>query len=103
MWSEDSYRRQKGNQGVAFAIFPVAEILRKNQVFNGQANGLQCRTLEILGSFGFGDRASKEANHMLKYVSETQIRMVSFSAARASPILSQESVVFRRLCSIRAG
>lgn len=36
------------------------------QVFNGQADGLQCRTLEIFDSFGFGDRAWKEANRMLE-------------------------------------
>lgn len=35
-------------------------------MFNGQADGLQCRTLEIFDSFGFGDRAWKEANHMLE-------------------------------------
>ncbi|KAI9369456.1 FAD binding domain-containing protein [Aspergillus egyptiacus] len=39
---------------------------RGTKVFNGQADGLQCRTLEILDSFGFGDRAWKEANHMLE-------------------------------------
>jgi hypothetical protein len=27
------------------------------KVFNGQADGLQCRTLEILDSFDFGHRA----------------------------------------------
>ncbi|KAL3474928.1 thioredoxin-like protein [Aspergillus californicus] len=39
---------------------------RGSKVFNGQADGLQCRTLEIFDSFGFGDRAWKEANHMLE-------------------------------------
>ncbi|KAJ0413345.1 FAD binding domain-containing protein [Aspergillus carlsbadensis] len=39
---------------------------RGTKVFNGQADGLQCRTLEIFDSFGFGDRAWKEANHMLE-------------------------------------
>ncbi|TAQ91074.1 hypothetical protein B7494_g637 [Chlorociboria aeruginascens] len=32
----------------------------------GQADGLQCRTLEIFDSFGFADRAWKESNHMLE-------------------------------------
>ncbi|KAK9311634.1 hypothetical protein V1524DRAFT_370967 [Lipomyces starkeyi] len=39
---------------------------RSAKVFAGQADGLQCRTLEVLQSFGFGDRALKEANHMLE-------------------------------------
>lgn len=38
---------------------------RGTKIFNGQADGLQCRTLEIFDSFGFADRAWKEANHML--------------------------------------
>src|ERR1700742_4115294 len=36
------------------------------QIFNGQADGLQCRTLEIFDSFDFGHRAWIEANHMLE-------------------------------------
>lgn len=36
------------------------------QIFNGQADGLQCRTLEIFDSFGFGHRAWIESNHMLE-------------------------------------
>ncbi|KAM0253642.1 hypothetical protein ACHAQJ_007154 [Trichoderma viride] len=39
---------------------------RGTKVFNGQADGLQCRTLEILDSLGFGHRAWREANHMLE-------------------------------------
>lgn len=39
---------------------------RSTKIFNGQADGLQCRTLEIFDSLGFGDRAWKEANHMLE-------------------------------------
>lgn len=39
---------------------------RGTKIFNGQADGLQCRTLEILDSFGFADRAWKEGNHMLE-------------------------------------
>lgn len=34
--------------------------------FVGQADGLQSRTLEVFQSFGFGDRAEKESNHMLE-------------------------------------
>ncbi|KAF2138052.1 uncharacterized protein K452DRAFT_321418 [Aplosporella prunicola CBS 121167] len=40
---------------------------RGTKVFNGQADGLQCRTLEIFDSFGFADRAWKESNHMLEF------------------------------------
>ncbi|KAK1240405.1 hypothetical protein MKX07_004433 [Trichoderma sp. CBMAI-0711] len=39
---------------------------RGTKIFNGQADGLQCRTLEILDSFGIGHRAWREANHMLE-------------------------------------
>jgi len=39
---------------------------RGSKIFNGQADGLQCRTLEIFDSFGFADRAWKESNHMLE-------------------------------------
>lgn len=36
------------------------------QVFNGQADGLQCRTLEIFDSFDFAQRVWQESNHMLE-------------------------------------
>jgi phenol 2-monooxygenase len=39
---------------------------RGTKIFNGQADGLQCRTLEIFDSLGFGRRAWDEANHMLE-------------------------------------
>ncbi|PVH81063.1 hypothetical protein DL98DRAFT_560028 [Cadophora sp. DSE1049] len=39
---------------------------RGAKIFNGQADGLQCRTLEIFDSFGFADRVWKESNHMLE-------------------------------------
>ncbi|KAL7809441.1 family 16 glycoside hydrolase [Trichoderma gracile] len=39
---------------------------RGTKIFNGQADGLQCRTLEILDSLGIGHRAWREANHMLE-------------------------------------
>ncbi|KAJ5696317.1 hypothetical protein N7536_006729 [Penicillium majusculum] len=39
---------------------------RGSKVFNGQADGLQCRTLEIFDSFDFAHRAWREANHMLE-------------------------------------
>jgi phenol 2-monooxygenase len=39
---------------------------RGTKIFNGQADGLQCRTLEILDSFGFADRTWKEGNHMIE-------------------------------------
>ena len=37
---------------------------RGKKVFNGQADGLQCRSLEIFDSFGFADRVWKESNHL---------------------------------------
>lgn len=45
-------------------IFAATNIT--SQIFNGQADGLQCRTLEIFDSFGFGHRAWIESNHMLE-------------------------------------
>ena len=39
---------------------------RGTKVFNGQADGLQSRSLEIFDSFGFADRVWKESNHMLE-------------------------------------
>lgn len=39
---------------------------RGTKIFNGQADGLQCRTLEIFDSLGFGHRAWLESNHMLE-------------------------------------
>lgn len=39
---------------------------RGTKIFAGQADGLQCRSLEIFDSFGFADRAWKEANHMVE-------------------------------------
>lgn len=39
---------------------------RGTKIFNGQADGLQCRTLEIFDSFDFGNRAWLESNHMLE-------------------------------------
>jgi 2-polyprenyl-6-methoxyphenol hydroxylase-like FAD-dependent oxidoreductase len=39
---------------------------RSTKIFSGQADGLQCRSLEIFDSFGFADRVWKEANHMLE-------------------------------------
>ena len=39
---------------------------RGTKVFNGQADGLQCRSLEVFDSFGFVDRILKECNRMLE-------------------------------------
>ncbi|PSK34046.1 Ubiquinone biosynthesis monooxygenase COQ6, mitochondrial [Elsinoe australis] len=40
---------------------------RNTKIFTGQADGLQCRTLEIFESLGFADRVWKEANHMIEF------------------------------------
>lgn len=39
---------------------------RNSKILCGQADGLQCRSLEIFDSLGFADRAWKEANHMIE-------------------------------------
>ncbi|KAG9771661.1 phenol 2-monooxygenase, partial [Aureobasidium melanogenum] len=39
---------------------------RGTKIFNGQADGLASRTLEIFDSFGFGHRAWIESNHLLE-------------------------------------
>ncbi|KAL4802050.1 FAD binding domain-containing protein [Aspergillus unguis] len=39
---------------------------RGTKVFNGQADGLQCRTLEIFDSFDFAHRVWRESNHMIE-------------------------------------
>ncbi|KAJ2896964.1 hypothetical protein MKZ38_005063 [Zalerion maritima] len=41
---------------------------RTGKVFSGQADGFQLRTLEMLDSFGIGERIWKEANHMIEVV-----------------------------------
>lgn len=41
---------------------------RSTKIFSGQADGLQMRSLEIFDSFGFADRAWKEANHMIEVI-----------------------------------
>ena len=40
---------------------------RGTKIFSGQADGLQCRSLEIFDSFGFADRVMKESNHMMEF------------------------------------
>ncbi|KAK8088337.1 hypothetical protein PG997_003298 [Apiospora hydei] len=39
---------------------------RTDKVFSGQADGFQSRTLEILDSFGIGERVWKESNHLIE-------------------------------------
>jgi phenol 2-monooxygenase (NADPH) len=38
----------------------------KGPVLVGQADGLQCRTLEVLQSFGLADFVLKQAHHILE-------------------------------------
>lgn len=40
---------------------------RGTKIYAGQADGLQLRSLEIFDSFGFADRAWKEANHLIEF------------------------------------
>lgn len=51
---------------------------RGTKIFNGQADGLQCRSLEIFDSFGFADRAWKESNHMLEVITDAIYPFSSF-------------------------
>ena len=39
---------------------------RDENVRGGQADGLQCRSLEIFDSFGIGDQVWKESYHMME-------------------------------------
>ncbi|KAK2812985.1 hypothetical protein FQN50_001006 [Emmonsiellopsis sp. PD_5] len=39
---------------------------RGTKIFTGQADGLQCRTLEILDSFDIGHRVWRDSNHMME-------------------------------------
>ncbi|PNP44568.1 hypothetical protein TGAMA5MH_03698 [Trichoderma gamsii] len=39
---------------------------RTGKIVSGQADGFQCRTLEIFDSFGIGQKVWQEANHMLE-------------------------------------
>jgi 2-polyprenyl-6-methoxyphenol hydroxylase-like FAD-dependent oxidoreductase len=53
---------------------------RSTKIYAGQADGLQIRSLEIFDSFGFGDRAWKEANHMIEVsFANHQIRTESYN------------------------
>lgn len=40
---------------------------RGTKVFNGQADGLQCRTQEIIDNLGFIDRVLKESNRLVEF------------------------------------
>ncbi|EST09308.1 Monooxygenase, FAD-binding [Kalmanozyma brasiliensis GHG001] len=39
---------------------------RNDKIFNGQADGLQCRSLEILHSFGLGEDIWRQSNRMIE-------------------------------------
>lgn len=39
---------------------------RNDKIFNGQADGLQCRTLEILHSFGLAEDIWRQSNRMIE-------------------------------------
>lgn len=92
---------------------------RGTKIFAGQADGLQCRSLEIFDSFGFADRVWKEANHMLEICmwvgtfpypdiqrrdgervlannSRTQMRMANSDAPIESPIPFPDYLVSMR-------
>jgi 2-polyprenyl-6-methoxyphenol hydroxylase-like FAD-dependent oxidoreductase len=57
---------------------------RGTKIYSGQADGLQLRSLEIFDSFGFADRAWKEANHLI------EVRVyISLPGKRLTRILSE--------------
>jgi 2-polyprenyl-6-methoxyphenol hydroxylase-like FAD-dependent oxidoreductase len=58
---------------------------RGTKIYSGQADGLQLRSLEIFDSFGFADRAWKEANHLIEVRAYIYI---SLSGKRLTRILS---------------
>ena len=58
---------------------------RGTKIYSGQADGLQLRSLEIFDSFGFADRAWKEANHLIEvcaYISLLGKRLTSILSER---------------------
>ncbi|KAF4415805.1 putative phenol 2-monooxygenase, partial [Fusarium austroafricanum] len=55
-----------GPAGLMMATWLAKCGIKTRIIFNGQADGLQCRTLEIFDSFGFAHRAWIESNHMLE-------------------------------------
>lgn len=75
---------------------------RSTKVFSGQADGLQCRTLEIFDSFDFADRAWRESNHMLEISSGTPTKTALFVDPIAFQILSLVSVASSKSCFIKA-
>lgn len=56
---------------------------RNTKIFCGQADGLNARSLEMLDSLGFGDRAWKETNHMIE-VRPSPVTCVRGKRARAN-------------------
>lgn len=69
---------------------------RGTKIFNGQADGLKCRTLEIFDSLGFGYRAWREANHMLEICLWNPDEMELFTGVTVSLIQYLESVAFSK-------
>lgn len=107
-----------------FSRFPEVKVRfvekRNKKLFAGQADGLQSRTLEVFQSFGFADRALKEANHMMEVscileISQAfsdLIRSPSGTPARAERVWSGPAVFptsppvcpdLHRSCCTRAG
>ncbi|OMP87688.1 Phenol 2-monooxygenase, partial [Diplodia seriata] len=68
---------------------------RGTKIFAGQADGLQCRSLEMFDSFGFAHRAWREANHMLEVWPDTFPPLVrgKLTGADAESLEVDESLV----------
>lgn len=64
MYDTDQYSLMAALWASRLGILTRIVDKRGTKVFNGQADGLQCRSLEIFDSFGIADRAWKESNHV---------------------------------------
>ncbi|OLN96733.1 Phenol 2-monooxygenase 3 [Colletotrichum chlorophyti] len=62
---------------------------RNTKIFCGQADGLQCRSLEIFDSLGFADRAWKEANHMIEvgHIPVSRLKFMLKVSANVLPMI----------------
>ena len=58
---------------------------RGTKIVNGQADGLQYRSLEIFDSFGFADRSARSQITCWRYVSRSRLRLVEFRRSDRTP------------------
>ncbi len=75
---------------------------RSDKIFTGQADGLQCRTLEILHSFGLGEDIWRQSNRMIEMRFWNPAPMGSCSAQVVCLTPSRESRAGNSVFYIRA-